>query len=82
MMHLHHNHIIHRDLKPGNILLDEQLNPHIIDFGLSKIYQKDHSQSQTQSYGTSIYMAPEVIRGDPYNGKADVYSFSILMFEI
>ena len=40
------------------------------------------SQDQTQSYGTSIYMAPEVIRGDKYNGKADVYSFAILMFEV
>lgn len=82
MMYLHQNRIIHRDLKPGNVLIDEFFNPQITDFGLSKIYQNDHSQSQTQAYGTPIYMAPEVVRGDRYNGKADVYSFAILMFEV
>ena len=82
MMYLHQNHIIHRDLKPGNILIDELFQPHITDFGLSKIYLNDQTQSHTQTLGTSIYMAPEVIKGDRYNGKADVYSFAILMFEV
>lgn len=82
MMYLHKNHIIHRDLKPDNILLDSNYQPLITDFGLSKIYENGRSQYQTQSYGTSIYMAPEVIQGTNYNGKADVYSFSIIMYEI
>lgn len=82
MMYLHQHHIIHRDLKPGNILLDSDFNPLITDFGLSKIYDSGNSSSQSQSYGTSVYMAPEVITGNNYNGKADVYSFGILMFEV
>lgn len=82
MMYLHQHHIIHRDLKPGNILLDSEFNPLITDFGLSKIYDSGNSSSQSQSYGTSVYMAPEVITGNNYNGKADVYSFGILMFEV
>ena len=82
MMYLHQHQIIHRDLKPGNILLDDNMHPYITDFGLSKLSESGHSMSQSQQYGTSIYMAPEVFEGNRYNGKADVYSFGILMYEV
>lgn len=82
MMFLHQHNIIHRDLKPGNILLDQNYFPHICDFGCSKQYQKGDSMKQSQSYGTCIYMAPEVFEGTRYNEKADVYSFGILMYEV
>ncbi|KAK8891479.1 hypothetical protein M9Y10_028688 [Tritrichomonas musculus] len=82
MMYLYQHHIIHRDLKPDNILLDQYLHPLITDFGLSKIYDPGYSISQSQTCGTSIYMAPEIISGNRYSGKADVYSFGILMYEV
>ncbi|KAK8838662.1 hypothetical protein M9Y10_032699 [Tritrichomonas musculus] len=82
MKYLHDRNIIHRDLKPGNILLDENLHPLITDFGLSKMFDVGHSKSQTQFGGTLPYMAPEVIKGDDYDRKADVYSFAIIMFEV
>lgn len=82
MMYLHQRHAIHRDLKPDNILLDEDLEPHITDFGLSKFVSSGDTTNQTQTMGTSFYMAPEVIETDQYNGKADVYSFGILMYEV
>ena len=82
MMILHQHHIIHRDLKPGNILLDNEYHPHITDFGLSKLYETGRSMIQSQQCGTSMYMAPEIIEGIRYNGKVDVYSFGILMFEV
>ena len=82
MMYLHSHQIIHRDLKPGNILLDNNFEPHITDFGLSKIYEIGKTIEQSHPYGTSIYMAPEVISGNQYSQKADVYSFGILMFEV
>ena len=82
MMILHHNYIIHRNLKPGNILIDKLFYPHIADFGLSKFIDSDHSKSQSKSFGAPIYMAPEVIEGKRYDGKADVFSFGIIMFQI
>lgn len=82
MMFLHQHNVIHRDLKPLNVLLDENLEPLITDFGLSKFCNIEKSVSQTLDTGTSIYMAPEIIDGNSYSGKVDVYSFGILMYEV
>lgn len=82
MMYLHQHQIIHRDLKPANILLDKLLRPILTDFGLSKLYTNDQIISQSQQCGTSVYMAPEVFESTHYNGKADVYSFGIIMYEV
>lgn len=82
MMKLHRKNIIHRDLKPGNILIDEEYHPYITDFGLSKIAKFDKSSKQSKFCGTPMYMAPEVIQNNKYNGKADVYSFGIIMYQV
>ena len=82
MKYLHDRNIIHRDLKPGNVLLDEDFHPHITDFGMSKFFEDEHSKSQTIHGGTLQYMAPEIIEGERYDIKVDVYSFAILMYEV
>ena len=82
MMYLHQCQIVHRDLKPGNILLDENYEPHITDFGLSKFNFHDQMMDPSQNFGTAKYLAPECINKEFYNKKADVYSFGIIMYEI
>ena len=82
MKYLHDCNIIHRDLKPGNVLLNENYEPKITDFGLSKCFQQDKSNEQTIFGGTLEYIAPEIHKGDPFGRKADVYAFAILMYQV
>lgn len=78
LQYLHQNEILHRDLKPDNILLDKNLYPKVCDFGLSR----NLKDTMTVNIGTREYMAPEVLTGEPYGLKVDVYSFAILAYEI
>ncbi|GLT30452.1 hypothetical protein SLA2020_052510 [Shorea laevis] len=77
--------ILHFDIKPHNILLDNNFNPKVSDFGLAKLYPIDDSfVSLTAARGTPGYIAPELfyknIGGTSY--KADVYSFGMLLMEM
>lgn len=80
LSYLHENGVIHRDIKPANVLLDEQNNPLLTDFGFSRFI--DNSGNMTGETGSYKYMAPEVTQHQPYTFKADVYSFGILANEI
>lgn len=73
--------IIHLDIKPQNILLDENFNAKVSDFGLSKLIGRDQSQVITTMRGTPGYMAPEWL-SSVITEKADVYSFGIVVLEI
>ncbi|KAK8880655.1 positive regulation of cilium movement [Tritrichomonas musculus] len=83
MKHVHSQNIIHRDLKPDNILLDENFYPHISDFGCAMISDINLSQFYLNSQaGTPLYMAPEMFLEKVYNHKVDVYSFSLIAYEL
>ena len=81
MMYLHSRNppIIHRDIKSLNILVTKDWKCTISDFGLTRI--KDRAMLNTQC-GSPAWSAPEVLRGEPYDEKADVYSYSVVVWEI
>ncbi|ESW18948.1 hypothetical protein PHAVU_006G084600 [Phaseolus vulgaris] len=77
-----HVSIIHRDIKSGNILLDEELQPKISDFGLVKLLPGDQSHLSTRFAGTMGYTAPEYALHGQLSEKADTYSYGIVVLEI
>ncbi len=88
-IHSAHRHgIIHRDLKPGNIFLVERdTNPHfvkVIDFGLTRyMHGTDMTSSLTQAgMGTPAYMSPEQCTNQPVDGRTDIYSMGIILYEL
>ncbi|KAF7812945.1 serine/threonine-protein kinase STY46-like isoform X1 [Senna tora] len=80
MEYLHRNNIIHRDLKTANLLMDTHNVVKVADFGVARFLNQ--GGVMTAETGTYRWMAPEVINHQPYDQKADVFSFSIVLWEL
>ncbi|PIA30265.1 hypothetical protein AQUCO_05700159v1 [Aquilegia coerulea] len=85
--YLHESQIIHHDIKPSNVLLDSNLSPKVIDYGLASVNVELSQFAQTGFIGTRGYAAPEVSMGvmgpqGKISSKCDVFSFGIMLFDI
>ena len=80
---LHDNNIIHRDIKPENIMIDYGMNPILIDYTLSKIFNTDNTtETHTGNICSRSYRAPEVIKKESYGFPVDVWSLGVVLKEM
>ncbi|MES0335894.1 MAG: protein kinase [Candidatus Magnetobacterium sp. LHC-1] len=78
----HQNGIIHKDIKPANIMVIDDSQIKIMDFGIATAETKTTDNSRTYLTGTPHYMSPEQLFGQPLNRQTDIYSLSVLAYEI
>lgn len=77
--------VVHRDLKPGNVLVDAQDQPHLLDFGVAKVLEEDETDARTSTgarFLSRAYAAPEQIRGEAISTAVDIYALGVLLFEL
>ncbi len=75
--------IIHRDIKPANVMITNEKQVKVTDFGIAKILKGDDStKSGTAVIGTPLYMAPEQVTGEGVDQRSDIYALGIMMYEL
>ena len=79
----HRRAIVHRDLKPQNVLLDEERNAFLTDFGIAKLLSETSALTQSgMAMGTPAYMSPEQWRGQAVDARADIYALGVMLYEM
>jgi serine/threonine protein kinase/tetratricopeptide (TPR) repeat protein len=78
----HRRHIVHRDLKPQNVMIDEDGQAKILDFGLARLLGGEGKGPWEVYGGTPAYISPEQARRETVDGRSDIYSLGVLMYEM
>lgn len=77
--------VVHRDLKPSNILVTDEGEPKLLDFGIAKLIDAEAGLEQTATanvFLTPMYASPEILRGQPATVASDIYSLGVLLYEL
>ena len=78
----HGKGVIHRDIKSGNIMVDEDGNVKMLDFGLARIRGTEHITKKGTTLGTTAYMSPEQVMGEEVDEQSDIWSLGVVMYEL
>lgn len=78
----HRYGVVHRDIKPENILIDEELNAYLADFGIAQIVSKGGDADEFSGMASPAYAAPEQITGGIVSSQGDIYSLGIILYEL
>jgi serine/threonine protein kinase len=78
----HERNIVHRDVKPANLMLTADDTVKVTDFGTAKILQFGSVQQTAHVMGTPSYMSPEQVKGRPVDGRSDIFSIGVMLYEM
>ncbi len=78
----HRHGIVHRDIKPQNVLIDEEGQAKVTDFGIARSLEEDGLTADGRVLGTTDYVSPEQALGHAVNGQSDIYSLGVVLFEM
>jgi len=79
--HSHQQGVVHRDIKPSNVMVMDGLHIKVMDFGIARIESAAFTQIGTM-LGTPSYMSPEQMRGEPADGRADLWAAGVMLYEM
>ena len=78
----HRQGMVHCDVKPGNLIIDEDDRVRLIDFGIARVASSASGLGKQELHGSARYVAPEQVEGAPIDGRTDLYSLGVVLFEM